>query len=305
MGSGKNCWRALFCLILACGGMVLAKEDVARAGFTRPWVWGVDRLAFRRHVEISGPHNFFRLDLMQWQAEKGKPPAVNFCLHEPLSYGNFSRPVSDFFQFTVNGIPEKVLHLSEDSVRLLQSPDGSAGCEIFLNYDGARFVLHWYMRPDSALLHCRIRPLADSLSAVDNARMTLRFVPSTLRQDQDKKVLWDGVYDRQALSAKRVLEQNPQGQLLEADDQYIILQDQKLDGSGDGKGAGPCFVAIDFTPVQKATLKMANSWLCSLVVDLKPDFQEFHFALWQHKNTFSNAQFKKYFTENASLFQLE
>lgn len=293
-----------FWVILACGG-VAAAQPAVHAGFTRPWVWGVERLAFRRHVELAGPHNFFRLDVVQWQAEKNKAPVINFWLHEPRGYGNFSRPVGDFFQFTVNGISEKVLHLAERSVVLQRSPDGSAGCELLLNYDGARFVLYWYMRPDSALLHCRIRPLPDSLSPVQRATITLKFVASTLRKNAENKVLYDKAYARQALTAGRVLEQNAQPYLLNAADRYLILQDQILDGSTEEKGAGPCFLCFDFTSVQQAVLTLPDAWIGSLVIDLKPDFPDFHFALWQHKNVFSNTQFQEFFTKNSGLFQLE
>ncbi len=302
----RGCVIAFFLAHVLSGWPLFAAGRTVHSGFIRPWVWGVERLAFRRHVEMAGPHNFFRLDLVQWQAEKNRMPAIHFWLHEPRGYGNFSRPLGEFFQFTVNGIPEKGLHLTEQSVRLDQMPDGSGGCEVLLNYDGARFSLRWYMHPDSALMHCRIRPLADSLSPVQSARVTLKFVPSTLRKNSENKVLYDNAYARQAVTALRVLEQNAQPQLLEAADQYLILQDLILDGSGgEDKGAGPCFLRLDFTPVQKALLKMTNSWIGSLEIDLKADFQEFHFALWQHKNVFSNQQFYRYFTENPSLFQLE
>ena len=298
----------LTCLFLAivlnCGRTFAAEERV-HAEFTKPWVWGVERLAFRRHVEIAGPHNFYRLDLVQWQAEKNKVPAINFWLHEPRGYGNFSRPVGDFFQLTVNGISEKGLHLTEESVRLDRQPDGSAGCEILLNYDGARFSLRWYMHPASALLHCRIRPLAGSLSAVESARVTLKFVPSTLRKNAENKVLYDKAYARQAISSVRVLQQTPQPLVLTAEDRYLILQDQILDGTAENKGGGPCFLSLDFASVKQAVLKMPNAWMCSLTIDLKPDFTEFHFALWQHKNVFTNAAVQKYFSENPALFELD
>lgn len=296
----------LLALALLGPAATAAPPEAVQASFSSPWVWGVDRLAFRRHIEIANQHNYYRIDLVQWQAEKKRPPVVNFWLHEPRGYGSFSRPVSDFFQLTVNDIPIKDLHLDESSVQLLPADaDGRAGCVVSLNYDGARFRLEWTMRPDSALLHGRLTPELPVLTPVRSISLRLLCVPSTLRKDAANKVLYGGVYAREALTPVRTLAQHPAPQPLTPADAYMILQDRDLAGGGEEMGAGPCFFTCSFNSVENATLNLPNSWLATINLTLKPDFSEFRFALWQHKTPFTNLEFQTLFRQHPERFRLD
>lgn len=296
----------LLTLALLSSGLAAAPPGAVQASFSRPWVWGVDRLAFRRHVDMANQLNYYRLDVVQWQAEKNRPPSVNFWLHEPRGYGSFSRPVSDFFQMTVNDIPLKELHLDERSVELLPADAaGRAGCAVALNYDGARFRLEWTMRPDSALLHGRLTPELPVLTPVRSVRIRLLCVPSTLRKDASNKVLYGGVYAREALTPVRTLGQHQAPQPLTPADAYLIIQDRDLAGGGEEMGAGPCLFTCSFDSVENATLNMADSWLTTLDITLKPDFNIFRFALWQHKTPFTNSEFQNLFRQQPERFRLD
>jgi len=300
-----NQLRLLFfavCLSVLC--QLRAAESPVRASLSKPWVWGVEKLSFRRHVQIANQHNFYRLDLVQWQAEKNQPPKINFWLHEPKAYGNFSRPIMDFFQLQVNGISERQLYIHDETLRLWENSDNSAGADIQLNFNGAKLLLRWFMRPGSALLHGLISVAPDSSTVIKDIMVKLQFMPSAIAKDDNGKVLYGNAYARQAITPLRLLQQNKQAQVLQPEDAYLILQDTIFDGSSEGKGAGPCYISFDYQGVQQARLNMDNSWLCSLIIELDPAFKSFHFALWQHKNSFSNQEFQQYFTENRSLFQL-
>jgi len=304
-GQAPHCgMRAILVLTLSILSVALLGEDgPATAKLSKTSGWGADRLELGEHIVIANDHNYYGIDYVQWKADGKSFPVAQFWLLEPRMYGGYSRPVMDFFKIAVNGIAESRLQPKKEDVKLWHEK-GSAGCDISMSFDGARLILRWCMRPDSPLLRGSITMAPDSLERVNNIKLNFTMVISTLSKGADGQVQWEAVYERQALSPARLIAQDKNPIALNAEDRYLIFQDSKLDGSGEDKGFGPCYLTFEYSEVVAAKLKMGNTVFAGLEIELKPDFKEFRFGLWQQKNMISNSSFLEKFKKNESAFLL-
>ncbi|MPN31818.1 hypothetical protein SDC9_179293 [bioreactor metagenome] len=139
------------------------------------------------------------------------------------------------------------------------------------------------------------------MEPVEKAEAEFCLIPSKLAMD-GKKVIWNGGYERMAVTPARTIEQNPKRIALSPADAYLVIQDKKFDGSGPDKGQGPCLILLDYAAVQKASLRVNDDWTSAVYLTLKPDFKEFKFGLWQQEPPISNANFAKKLETEKSAF---
>lgn len=294
---------ALLSVILFAAALPGGDSSV-RSAISKTTGWGADRLEFGKRMVISNDHNFYAIDYVQWKADDKSLPRVQYWLFEARMYGGYSRPVFDFFKISVNGIPESKLQPQEKDLTLWNE-NGMAGCETAMNFDGAKMILRWHMRPDSPLLICSIRPAADSLEPVKNIKINFTMVISGLSKDKDGKVIWNGAYERQAVTPARTITQDKKPIMLNTDDRYLIFQDAKLDGSTQENGTGPSYLTFDTENIVSAKLSMDNAVFTNLEIEIKPDFKEFRFGLWQQKDPISNSSFLEKFNKNKDSFVID
>ncbi|NMA21752.1 MAG: hypothetical protein GX927_14355 [Lentisphaerae bacterium] len=240
----------------------------------------------------------YGLTLSQTKSDGTKAPRVGWT----LSAGEFGfSPLVGFFKLNVNGISmERLAPKAED---LTVWRNGKlAGCELKLNYDGAKLILRLFLRPDSPVLWGSLLPAEDTLEPVQNAEVAFSLIPSKLLMD-GKKVIWNGGYERMAITPARIIEQTPQRVALTPADTYLVIQDKKLDGSTPENGQGPCMILLDYDAVQKASLRVNDDWTSEVYLTLAPDFKEFKFGLWQQEPRISNADFAEKLKAEKAAFQ--
>jgi hypothetical protein len=294
-------WFAFFIISLLKGG-----EMPVEVTTSRPSIWGALKIGYRKHVNIANTLNSYPLGYVQWKSYQEKPPHLQLRLHGPTPYGNFSRPINSFFKMKVNGIKLGNLYPKDDDVKIIKNKEtGYGGCTIKQNYNGAKLIFNWYMRPDSPVLWLSIKPAKDSLTPVKSATINITVMPSTIAKNEKNKVIWAGAYERQAISPSRLINQSKKAVILTPEDNYLIFQDTKFDGSGPGKGAGPCFLCLSHQGIKKAVLNLQNSWLTNLTLELEPDFSEISLGFWQQRDPLSNTDFAKLFKSKQMLFEMK
>lgn len=272
------------------GGLIPLFASESSAVWGEPAsVWGKERMAFRRHAMLSNPENHYRLDFIQWKANAARMASCYLMLVEPVKEGNFSRPI-DFLSMKINGIALKDIEPQAEGMKTFRG-DGISGCSMTLDFDGVHVVLEWFMADKSPLLHCRIRQAPDSPHPAKTVEIGIHAVPSKSRL-VDGKLVYSGVYHREAVSPVRTYSMADAKQTLGKEDTFLILQDQRLQPGKDG-GAGPCVILLDPDFSGKRMLSLRNSWITSLF--LNPDLSsgDLCFALWQSKTPRTNEEVAK------------
>ena len=287
-------------LLFAAGFALLplfAAENVpavSKVGKTS--VYQPQKYAFAQKADIYNAQNKYGFTIVQSKPTGENPPHTQFRL--AAGQTGFC-PLVNFLKITVNGIPNTVIDPKVGDF-VPWKEKNLAGCEAKFNFDGAKLILRFWMRPDSPVLWGSLRPAPDSIEPVRKIELGFSAITSKLAQ-KNKKVLWSGVYEREAVTPARKLEQRQKVWDLTPKDTYIVLQDKKFDGSSEEKGTGPVMILLDHGCIAKAELVLRNQWTTSLSAVLKPDFKEFKFGLWQQNPRISNAAFaEKLKTEKAA-----
>ncbi|OQA85394.1 MAG: hypothetical protein BWY31_01916 [Lentisphaerae bacterium ADurb.Bin242] len=259
------------------------KTEVKQVHVYRP-----EQYSLRQGALLSNQLTRYALTLTQTKSDGTKAPQTAWT----LDAGKFGfSPLVGFFKLKVNGI--EMNKLSPKAEDLTVWRDGQlAGCELKLNYDGAKLILRFYLRPDSPVLWGVLLPAQDSVEPTQKAEVEISLIPSKLAMD-GKKVIWNGGYERMAVTPARTIEQNPKRIALTPADAYLVIQDKKFDGSTPDNGQGPCLILLDYDAVQNAALRVNDDWTSGVSLTLKPDFKEFKFGLWQQEPRISNADFAK------------
>jgi len=281
----KKAW-----MFLAAGCLALslsAAENMpvgVKVGKTH--VYQPQKYAFAQAAAIHNAQNKYSFIIVQSKPAGEKPPRTQFW----LSAGPFGFcPLVNFLKITVNGISySKITPKTEDFVPWKEGD--LAGCEAKFNFDGAKVILRFWMRPDSPVLRGSLRPAPDSLEEIKSAEVDLTAIVSTLARE-NKKVLWNKVYEREAVTPARTLAQRQKIWELTPEDTYLVLQDKKFDGSSAEKGDGPVMILLDHGSIKQAKLLLRSNWTTTLSIVLKPGFKNFEFGLWQQETRISNAAF--------------
>lgn len=199
-----------------------------------------------------------------------------------------------FMNIKANGIPMDKLMVKADDLKHWKEGN-NVGAVLKLNFDGSKFDVIFYMRPDSPVLWCKIKPSADTIEEPESISITHSCIPSQLAMN-GKKVIWTGApYNRELITNTRKLGMHPKrkGVLLTKAETELTFQDATFDGSADNKGYGPIWMNLDHTALQSATVFITSNWTVWLQLQLDPAFKEHNFAFWQQKPRISNADFAK------------
>ena len=291
----KTAWLlfAAGCLALP----LLAGENApAGSKVGKTSVYQQQKYSFAQRADIYNAQNKYGFIIVQSKPAGEKPPRTQFWL--AAGQTGFCSLVN-FLKITVNGFPNSVID-PEIGDFVPWKEKTLAGCEAKFNFDGAKLILRFWMRPDSPVLWGSLRPAPDSIEPVRKIELGFSAIVSELAQ-KNKKVLWSGVYEREAVTPARKLEQRQKVWELTPQDTWLVLQDRKFDGSSAEKGAGPVMILLDHGCIAKAELTLRNQWTARLNANLNPDFKEFKFGLWQQNPRISNAEFaEKLKTEKAA-----
>lgn len=289
-------------LILALGFAAIALSAATPAASTmgKARVYRPERYAFAEKTDIYNGENRYTFTIVQSKPSGTQAPRTQFWLAAPKN--GFSALVN-FFKMKVNGIDYSNLTPRPNDMKLWKNGT-SAGCEVKMNFDGAKFILRFYMREDSPVLWGSIRPAEDSVEDVETAEITFSALVSHLAKNANKQVVWSDAYERMAITPARTLMQRRPAYLLTPADTRLVLQDKKFDGSAPDKGEGPVMIILDHNGVEKAELFLRNEWTTSLCLKLKKDFKEFRFGLWQPTTRVSNAGVAGKLKKEAAKFTL-
>ena len=279
----------------------VAQEPTAKLGKYRGW--GDRDLAFNSQAQLTCDKNFYNLNLLQSKPNKKGQTKTVFHLSAPRQQWNFGRAPINFLSMKVNDISLSALEPQAKHVTTWKKGN-RAGVRYVLHFDGAKIFMDASVKKGSPLLFLTFsqpekqlepiqKPVQIYFSAVVSRLLTRKGVTS-----------WDGVYGRQAQSAARLIAQQKAPVKLTPADQYLVLSDTILDGTGKGdtKGVGPCLIAFDLKDGITGTLKMPNSWITHIEFQLPPNFKEFKSAVFMQKNIVSNADFMKRFEAEKEAF---
>lgn len=268
----------------------------------RPYVgWGSDRLMFNRGALVAGDANRYGFNLLMTKPDRRGETRTYFCMTEPRRMFGFGQNGVDFLDLVVNGIPLAKL-VPDDTSFQTWARDGRAGVDALLNFDGCRIVVEASMEPGSPLLFLSVRTAEGGESPLESCRVRIRCVPSAMNVENGRHV----GYRRFAKTAVRELkttDDRDRRHALRAEDCYVVLGDEKLDGSGPGKGYGPSYVLLpdDFTAVKQVELLLPNGYENAVEIDMKPGFDKIAFAVLQTPEAVSNDEFFKRFAGSIPL----
>ncbi len=281
---------AAIALTLLAGTSFAQDHAPVRADVKQIHVYQPDTWAVRQGAKISNQYNSYEVVLAMSKPMNGKASQTEIRLWAG-DYGFC--PLTKSFQFEVNGIHMRKLAVKASDVQPWK--DGkNAGIKIALNFDGSKFDVIFYMRPDSPVLWGMIKPSENTLEEPTKASVTFTCIPSTLVRNEKKVPIWGGPeYGREIVTNARTYPAAPKVYPLGKDDTSFIFRDSKFDGSAadKSKGQGPVWLQIDQTNILKGKIRSVNEWTNWVQIDLNPAMKDFKFALWQQQSPISNAAF--------------
>ena len=261
-------------------------------------VYRPERYSIRQGATINNPLNNYRFTLIQSKPENNKAPRTQFWL--AADHFGFCALIN-FLNITVNGYNNSEISPKASDLTAWNEKD-KAGMDLKLNFDGAKLTLRLYMRNDSPVLWGKLIADKDTIEPIKTIRVRFSAIISILAKVNKKVAFWN-VYERMAITPVRTLTQQKKPWQLTPEDTYLVLQDNKFDGSGEGKGRGPVMIILDHKAVKNAKLELRNSWTTGLDLELKPDFREFEFGLWQQKPVISNKAFAEKLKKEKAAFR--
>ena len=236
-------------------------------------VYRPERFSIRQGATINNPQNSYRFSLIQTKPDNNNAPRTQFW----LAAENFGFcALINFLNIKVNGYNNSEISPKASDLTAWQKKD-KAGMDLKLNFDGARLTLRLYMRKDSPVLWGKIIADKNSIEPIKTIRVRFSTIVSILAKVNKKVAFWN-VYERMAITPARTLTQQKKAIQLTPADTYLVLQDNKFDGSGEDKGQGPVMIILDYKAVKNAKLELDNRWTTCVDLDLKPDFTEFEFG---------------------------
>lgn len=286
---------AMFTIAAAAALTSVYAADLApvKSSVKKVYVYQPEKFAVRQGGTISNQFNTYSITVTVSKPIGTTPPQLNFR----ISSGNYGfNPLINPLRITVNGIPMSKLSIQPEHFKTWKSGD-KVGTELKLNFDGAKYSLISYMRPDSPVLWMTLKADPTSVEPTEKLLVQVSNLTSQLvmKQVAPKKrtPVWNGAYQRSFITPTRTLEQQTKAYVLTPAENEITFTDKIYDGSGKDKGAGPTWFQFDSKAVTKATISVRNDWVNSLSMIVKPATKEFHFAYWQQKPVISNAAFAK------------
>ena len=283
---------AVAALTLLSGAVFAQNYAPVRADVKQMHIYQPETWAVRQGAKISNQFNSYEVILAMTKPMNNKPTQTWIRIWA----GDFGFcPLTRSFKLDVNGIGMEKLNVKTSDVQPWKEGK-NAGIKIALNYDGCKFDVIFYMRPDSPVLWGMIRPSANTLEDIKTAVMTFTCIPSTLARNAKKVPIWGGPeYGREIVTNARTYPASARVYPLAKDDVSFIFRDTKFDGSAKdkSKGVGPVWLQIDQTSVVNGKIRSTNEWTNWIQLNLNPAMKEFKFGMWQQQMPISNADFDK------------
>ena len=263
-------------------------------------VYQPEKFSVAQGASISNQYNRYDIIMKLSKPTDNKPTEMKIT----LDCGTFGfGALVNFMNIKANGIPMSKLMVQKEDMQPWK--DGNnAGAVIKLNFDGSKFDLIFYMRPDSPVLWCSLKPSADTIEEPEDLSIVHSCIPSMLAKN-GKKVVWTGSpYNRQVVTNTRTIGMDPKRKhvLLTPAETSLTFRDATFDGSSADKGYGPIWLGMDYSAVQEAKLFCVSNWTAWLEVKLNPAMKEHKIAFWQQKPRISNAAFEAKLKNESAAF---
>ncbi|MBR2427309.1 MAG: hypothetical protein IKB16_11295 [Lentisphaeria bacterium] len=280
---------AMFTLAaFALAGVYAAELPSVKTDVKEVYVYQPQKYSVRQGGFITNQFNTYKIVVTLSKPIGQKAPELAYNIDAGgFGYCALIRPL----QLFVNDINMGKLLIKKEDFKPWKDGD-KAGVELKLNFDGAKYSLISYMRPDSPVLWMTLKADPSSVEPAEKIQVKISNLTSYLAKN-GKVPAWHGAYQRSYITPARTLEQQSKAYVLTPADNEITFTDKIFDGSGKGKGQGPTWFQFDSSAMVKGTITVRNDWVNSLVLDLKPDTKEFKFAYWQQRPQISNADFAK------------
>lgn len=254
-------------------------------------VYKPERYSVSQGATISNQFNRYDIILTLTKPSDKKPTEMKIGFNA----GKFGfGALVNFMKIKANGIDMSKLMVKKEDIQPWK--DGkNAGAIIKLNFDGSKFDIIFYMRPDSPVLWCTLKPSKDTIEEPESISIVHGCIPSILAM-KGKKVIWSGApYNREFVTNTRKLGMEPKRKsvLLTKQETSLTFRDATFDGSADDKGLGPIWMYLDHSALLEAKVFNISNWVSSLELKLNPEFKEHKFAFWQQKPRISNAEFEQ------------
>ena len=273
---------------LTLTGVYAADLPSVKTDVKEVYVYQPQKYSIRQGGFISNQFNSYKITVTLSKPVGQRAPELAYNIDAgAYGYCALIRPL----QLIVNDINMGKLLIKKEDFKPWKDGD-KAGVELKLNFDGTKYSLISYMRPDSPVLWMTLKADPASVEPAEKLQLKVANLTSFLAR-QGKSPAWHGAYQRSFITPVRTMEQQSKAYVLTPADNEITFTDKIYDGSGKGKGQGPTWFQFDSSAMVKGTITVRNDWVNSLVLDLKPDTKEFKFAYWQQRPQISNADFAK------------
>ncbi len=288
--------KNIFLLLTLLSGVALFAEDPVQVIRKQPRVYKPERYSVRDGVTISNQFCSYPLVFTLSKPVGEKPQRFAMDLMEKTNK-NF---VGGFFSLTVNGFKMGELDFEKEKITLWKDGTNS-GMELDLNFDGTKFKLRLFMRPDSPVLWGILKYDKESVEPLEKATVDFQALPSLLRII-NKKVMFNGSYHREMITPVKTYTHYSKWVKLTPQETSFIFQDKEFDGSSEKKGDGPCWLFVDQKGVSSAEAFVRNSWKIYLRFQLSKEFQELHFGIWHPATRISNTELAEKIKKDPAAF---
>lgn len=282
---------AAIALTLASSAAFAQDYPPVRADVKQMYIYRPESWAVRQGANITNKLNTYEV-ILGMSKTNGKTPSQTGIRIFAGDYGFC--PLTPSFSLEVNGISLKSLNVKASDVQPWK--DGSkTGIKIALNFDGCKFNVIFYMRPDSPVLWGMIQRDEKTLEDAEKISVTFTSIPSYLAK-RNKVPVWNGPeYGREIVTNAATYPARAKIYPLGANDKEFIFRDTKFDGTmkDQSKGQGPVWLQVDRSLALKGVIRSVNEWTNWVRLDLDPKMKEFNFGMWQQRAIISNADFDK------------
>ena len=155
-----------------------------------------------------------------------------------------------------------------------------------LGFGETSFLIRSFMKPDSPVLWFELSE--EGPARAKDVEVALSAIPSCI-VSRGGKTAFDGY-------CRRV--DRPR-------DEAFVFLDEKLDGTSDEKGRGPCAAFADMSHVREAVAKAGGGWTAEVAFALRPGFGKFTFGIYEKSAVReSNSSLMRRVREDAAAFSV-
>ena len=209
-------------------------------------------------------------------AAKGKPDASG---RRKLEFSSKSGVNAGF---ALNFLKMKVDGVSLNDAELRDAGENAAR----LDFGGPSFLIRSYMKPDSPVLWFELSE--EGPVRANAVEVAITAIPSRIVQ-RNGKTAFDGYC--------RFIDRPRDG--------AFVFLDEKLDGSCEDKGCGPCAAFADMASVVEANAKFGVGWTADVAFTMRPSFGKFTFGIYERSAVReSNASLLRRVREDVKAFSV-